>query len=141
MSFLSRVTISWMFFFRHAGAHSPKNRKFPRQNVSADTLQNTKQKRKIRSCTKSLFVFGRVSLRMSARMFSYFSSSARCRRGCCTCHQILRALFTSFRKKVLNQSDMQVDSLNLHVALVHGAVVWVMGHVLWCSTAHHNMSS
>ena len=150
-SFLSRVTISWMSFFKHSGAHSLENKKFLRQNAPADTLQDTKntktpatpcrirnKKRKIRSCTKSLFVFEgchfvcqRVRFRISRLL------------------QGVGGVFTRFcepslhpsEKSSQHQSNMQVDNLNLHVALVHGAVVCVMCDVLCCSSAHHNMSS
>ena len=149
MLFLSWVTISWMSFFRHSGAPSHGAESFRAKTQPPTPSENEKyvqkrKKRKTRSCTKSLFVFGRVSLYfrllqcflflhgvfvcfrflqgvgaglfVQRRNFRVSSHSAGCRR--------VTLLFCESSsdppaKTTQHPVNMQTETLKLHVALVH----------------------
>ena len=97
-----------------------RSRRPPSEN---EKYLQKRKKRKTRSCTKSLFVFGRVSLYFRlvqcffvlAGCLRVFSHSAGCRR--------VTLLFCEpssdpREKTTQHQGNMQAETLNLHVALV-----------------------
>ena len=123
MSFLSWVTILWVFL-RHSGAHPPRRRKFPRHNAAADTLHKTmlyeNTSRHPAEYEKKTQLKPHCSY-----LAGFFCVLQGAGAGPCTCHETLRALCILFRKKTSqHHGNMQVESLNLHVVLVHAVCCW-----------------